>query len=203
MTTCPTCNKAQPEGTTFCGECGARMPAVVSLSTGETNAATVKALEQPASLRREELPLANVGRRIIAGAIDVTVAVSLLWVVYRYPILGRAATWAIVPYLLPCLYILFKDAVRGQSLGKLIAGLITVHMGEMKPAGFADSIIRNWFLAIIIVPPRIAIINLGLFLFAFLAFLIFLQIMFKQKHRMGDRWAQTQVVNRELWTAAG
>jgi len=143
-------------------------------------------------------PAANVGRRIIAGLIDVLIAYGLIIPIYRFAAFGSVARWALVPYLLPCIYLLLKEAFRGQSVGKFIAGLVCYNTSENKRAGIVDSIIRNWFLAIIVVPPRVVVVNLGMFLFALLALVILMQILLGQKQRIGDRWANTQVIDARL-----
>lgn len=140
-------------------------------------------------------PRAHIAKRILAGVIDVGVVLALFIPISGVGALRVSVFWQLLPMLLPSAYLLCRDGFRGKSLGKLVTGLVTYNLRDRKPTNFADSILRNWFLVIIVLPPRYYFVNLGLVLFAVLALVVFLQIVFASKQRLGDSWANTQVID--------
>lgn len=190
MPVCQSCDSYVVEGAQFCSKCGKPM-------TGdEESGGELLTTVEKGSERREvlELPKARKSKRLMAGLIDCLVILAFIIPMYRLAFVRSSALGALVPYIIPCLYILLRDAFAGRSLGKLFTGLVTFNIRSNKRADFADSIIRNWFLTIIIIPPRLWIVNLGMILFGVLAVVILLQILFGAKRRLGDGWANTQVV---------
>jgi uncharacterized RDD family membrane protein YckC len=119
-------------------------------------------------------PRADVGRRLFAAAIDfLLVAMS------------SALCWRVSPVL--CIvtsagYLLLRDMLGGQSIGKLFAGLVVISLETGRPCGLAGSVRRNLLLLL----PGANVVA------------VFLEartiVRDPQGQRLGDRLAQTQVV---------
>jgi uncharacterized RDD family membrane protein YckC len=79
-------------------------------------------------------------------------------------------------------YVLFRDAMRGQSIGKLVFGLVVISLETGRPASLATSARRN---ALFLLPGAniVAIFLEGATI-----------LRDPQGQRLGDRLAQTQVV---------
>jgi uncharacterized RDD family membrane protein YckC len=79
-------------------------------------------------------------------------------------------------------YVLLRDAMRGQSIGKVVFGLVVVSLETGRPASIATSVRRN---ALLLLPGAnvVAIFLEGLTI-----------LRDPQGQRLGDRLAQTQVV---------
>jgi len=79
-------------------------------------------------------------------------------------------------------YLLLRDAVGGRSIGKLLFGLVVISMETGRPSSFAGSVERNFLLLL----PGANVVA------------IFLEartvVRDPQGQRLGDRLAQTQVV---------
>lgn len=194
MPVCQSCKRYVVKEAAFCPDCGTAL--VVTDQEGGALQTTVIEGSGPGKI--VDLPRAGKLKRLTAGLIDYAIVIALVVPMYRLAAVRSSARWALVPYLIPCLYLLLRDAIGGRSIGKLLTGLVTFNIRSQKRADFADSIIRNWFLTIIIIPPHIWMMNLGMVLFSFLALIIAFQILLGFKKRLGDGWAGTQVV--ELWT---
>jgi uncharacterized RDD family membrane protein YckC len=119
-------------------------------------------------------PRADVRKRLFAAGIDGLVVVT-----------GIALGWRVSPVL--CVvtsagYLLFRDMISGQSLGKLMAGLVVMSLETGRPCGLAGSVRRNLLLLL----PGANVVA------------VFLEartiIRDPQGQRLGDRLAQTQVV---------
>jgi uncharacterized RDD family membrane protein YckC len=80
------------------------------------------------------------------------------------------------------LYLLLRDAVRGQSLGKLLFGLVVIKLETGRPATLRSSVQRN--LLFLLPGANVAAIFLEAITMTRDA----------QGQRLGDRLAQTQVV---------
>jgi uncharacterized RDD family membrane protein YckC len=80
------------------------------------------------------------------------------------------------------LYLLLRDAVRGQSLGKLLFGLVVISLETGRPAGLGSSVRRN--LVLLLPGANVAALFLEVITLA----------RDVQGQRLGDRLAQTQVV---------
>jgi len=117
---------------------------------------------------------ADLGRRLSAAMVDALVCISIWLLLRRYgPVL----------YLpLGGLYVLLRDSVAGRSLGKLCFGLVVIDLHTGLPSGRLGSITRN---AVFALPGA----NLAA---------LFLEsasvVRDPQGQRLGDRLAQTQVV---------
>ena len=119
-------------------------------------------------------PKAELWKRFGAAMTDALIVATLLTVYQRAHALPFAATAA--------LYLLLRDAVRGQSIGKLLFGLVAISTFTGKPASVAGAIWRN--LLFVIPGANVAAMFLE-------AGTIVRDV---QGQRLGDRIAQTQVV---------
>jgi uncharacterized RDD family membrane protein YckC len=79
-------------------------------------------------------------------------------------------------------YLLFRDAIRGQSIGKLLFGLVVISLETRRPSSIGASLRRN---ALLILPGANVVA-------IFLEARTLLQD--PQGQRLGDRLAQTQVI---------
>jgi uncharacterized RDD family membrane protein YckC len=119
-------------------------------------------------------PKADMGKRICAAGID-----GLL-----------IGSWSLAPWnagsilltVAGALYLLFRDAFGGQSIGKLFVGLVVVHVDTGQRCGLAGSLKRN---VVLVIPGA----NL-------VAVLLEARTLVRdpQGQRLGDRIAHTQVV---------
>jgi uncharacterized RDD family membrane protein YckC len=117
---------------------------------------------------------ADVRRRLFAATLDGFVVVTsclLYWTSEFALYLAAGAA-----------YLLFRDAIRGQSIGKFIFGLVVISLETGRPSSLAGSVRRNLLLLL----PGANVIA------------IFLEVRTvvsdPQGQRLGDRLAQTQVV---------
>jgi len=201
------CGKEVPEKAVFCPECGGkvldekeeRAESDKNSGTAREKGTTVKEKEanvvEQMTKKLASLPYANKAKRIAAGLVDLLIAFALLLPFYRltaYPIYGRRLRFLL--YLLPAFYLIFRDSLRGKSVGKFVFGLSTVNVKSDKFADFADSILRNWFFFVIILPLRFWIINFGVIIFLMISLIIFAQILVGQGNRLGDKFANTKVI---------
>jgi uncharacterized RDD family membrane protein YckC len=119
-------------------------------------------------------PKADVRKRVYAAAIDSMLVVTAVILYQRldsiaFPILGA-------------LYLLLRDGVRGQSIGKTVCGLTVINLETGKPATMPASMRRN----IILLVPGANLVAAALELITISRDV--------QGQRLGDRLAQTQVV---------
>ncbi|HLG59145.1 MAG TPA: RDD family protein [Vicinamibacterales bacterium] len=119
-------------------------------------------------------PKADIRRRLYAAAIDGSV-VATSWFMFL--------NLESVSFLLGgALYLLLRDAMRGQSLGKVICGLVVISVETGRPATLKGSVQRNLLLLL----PGANVVA------------IFLEAITltrdTQGQRLGDRLAQTQVI---------
>ena len=117
---------------------------------------------------------ADVTRRVLAATTDGVIVVASCRLYWN-------SGW--VPYLVVAAgYVLLRDAVRGQSIGKLACGLVVIGLETGRPASVVASIRRN---ALLLLPgANVAALFLeGLTI-----------VRDPQGQRLGDRLAQTQVV---------
>jgi uncharacterized RDD family membrane protein YckC len=153
------------------------LPAVVGLVLMP---AVVFAMVYPSLVHRLSRALvspytkADVRRRLSAAFIDALVAATLAVL---------STTTSMPAYLvLSAGYVLLRDAIGGQSVGKLLVGLIAIDLHSGRPASTLESVKRNSILLL----PGANIVA------------IFLEgrtiLIDPQGQRLGDRLAQTQVV---------
>jgi uncharacterized RDD family membrane protein YckC len=118
---------------------------------------------------------ADIRKRLAAAAIDaVPIGISFLFY------------WSAGSIMLPLVgaaYLLVRDGVRGQSLGKLWLGLVVISFDTGQPCTVKDSIWRN---AMFVIPGA----NL-----AALVLEARTTMRDPQGQRLGDRIARTQVVD--------
>jgi uncharacterized RDD family membrane protein YckC len=119
-------------------------------------------------------PKADMRRRVYAAMID-GLLVATSWLAYQ-------SAKSVVFVVAGALYLLLRDAVRGQSLGKFLMGLVVVSLETGRPATLRASVWRN---ALLLIPGA----NVpAIFLEAYT------MMRDTQGQRLGDRLAQTQVV---------
>ncbi len=133
----------------------------------------------------KEYPKADLGARFVAALIDGVLSSLVSTLI---PILGAIAS---------TIYLLFKDGLfEGQSLGKRVMKLQVVD-GAGKPADYRVSVQRNIIFAI---PAAIMIVPILGWVIAPLVGLVVLIIELvkvlndPKGRRVGDQWADTQVV---------
>jgi hypothetical protein len=116
----------------------------------------------------------DVWKRLLAASVD-GMPVIAAWFLYRGTGSLLGAAGAVV-------YLLLRDAIGGQSLGKLLVGLVVVNVRTGQFCTWKDSALRNVF---VLIP--------GANLVA-----VFLEsitiIRDPQGQRLGDRLAHTQVI---------
>jgi uncharacterized RDD family membrane protein YckC len=116
----------------------------------------------------------DVGKRLLAAWVDGMPAIAA-WLLYR----STESLWGPA---VATLYLLLRDGIGGQSLGKLLVGLVVVNVQTGQLCTWKESAQRNVF---VLIP--------GANLVA-----IFLEsitiVRDPQGQRLGDRIAQTQVI---------
>jgi RDD family protein len=117
---------------------------------------------------------ADLGRRLSAAVVDGLLCITI-WFLFK----GHGAALSLVS---GPLYLLVRDSIAGRSLGKILFGLVVIDLHTGRPSGLIGSITRN---AVFGLPGA----NLAA---------LFLEsasvIRDPQGQRLGDRLAQTQVV---------
>jgi uncharacterized RDD family membrane protein YckC len=131
-------------------------------------------------------PKADIEKRLFAAAID-GLLFTTAWFLYRN-------LHSIAPLVGGAVYLLVRDAVGGQSIGKILFGLTVIRVETGRPCSLMDSVRRN---AMLLVPGANIVA-------VFLEAATILRD--RQGQRLGDRLAQTQVVEgigaKDLVTAA-
>lgn len=118
---------------------------------------------------------ANEIKRLFASTIDVFIYLLFFYYFILYE--------NIYSFAFAASYILFKDSLfHGKSLGKILFGLMVIRISDGKPCKVSQSVLRNAFFVI----PGMNIVSL-----IFEVYFIFND---KQGMRLGDKLAQTQVV---------
>ena len=141
-------------------------------------------------------PAAPRVRRFVAALIDLLVGAMLLFLFQMVPL------W-IVPFaksnllvklvrFLPAFYLLLRDSLGGRSVGKAFMGLVTYDCNLRRPANVVDSVVRNWPLALTLIPW------VGWVLSGVFSIVVAVQILLGARQRFGDGFAATQVVD-EKW----
>jgi len=117
---------------------------------------------------------ADVSRRLSAAIIDGLIVISLGLLYWTEGSLLAAAAGAA--------YVLLRDCVNGQSIGKFLLGLVVISLETGRPSSFAGSLRRN---LLFLLPGAnvLAIFLEGLTI-----------VRDRQGQRLGDTLAQTQVV---------
>jgi len=117
---------------------------------------------------------ADVARRLSAATIDGLIVMSLGLLYWTEGSLLAAVAGAA--------YVLLRDSVNGQSIGKFLLGLVVISLETGRPSSFAGSLRRN---LLFLLPGAnvLAIFLEGLTI-----------VRDRQGQRLGDTLAQTQVV---------
>jgi hypothetical protein len=117
---------------------------------------------------------ADLGKRFSAVMIDGTLCLSA-WVLYGH---SRSVLYLIAG----AVYVPFRDSIRGRSFGKFCFGLVVLDLPSRRPCGRMGSLTRN---ALFILPG----VNVAALFFEAASV-----VRDPQGQRLGDRLAQTQVV---------
>lgn len=117
---------------------------------------------------------ADVRKRLFAATIDGLMVVTTCFLYWNSGVVLYLAAGSA--------YLLFRDAVKGQSIGKFLFGLVVISLETGRPASLAGSVRRN---ALLLLPGANIV---AIFLEAGTV------IRDPQGQRLGDRLAQTQVV---------
>ena len=117
---------------------------------------------------------ADVRRRLFAALID-SIPVVTSWLLYQN-------TGSIASLIIGAAYVLLKDGIRGQSLGKLWCGLVVMNLETGQPCTLTDAAWRN---ALFLIPGANVVA---------VALEPITLMRDPQGQRLGDRIAQTQVI---------
>jgi uncharacterized RDD family membrane protein YckC len=114
-------------------------------------------------------------RRFFAAGVDASVVMT---VVVLYTATGA------VPFLIgAAIYVAMRDAIAGRSVGKFLLGLVVIQLETGRPAGPMVSLRRN----LLFLLPGANLVAVGLESLTI--------VRDPQGQRLGDRLAQTQVVD--------
>ena len=116
----------------------------------------------------------DVWRRLLAAVIDGIPAIAACFL-YR----NTGSIWGAAGVVV---YLLLRDGIGGQSLGKLLVGIVVVNVRTGKLCRWKDSVLRNVFVLI----PGANLVSI------FLEWITIVRD--PQGQRLGDRIAQTQVI---------
>jgi uncharacterized RDD family membrane protein YckC len=117
---------------------------------------------------------ANLRKRFLAAGVDASLVIT--------GVVFYGATGG-VPFLIgSAVYLVMRDAVSGRSVGKSLFGLVALHLESGRPAGPMASLRRN----LLFLLPGANIMAVGLESLTI--------VRDPQGQRLGDRLAQTQVV---------
>jgi len=117
---------------------------------------------------------ADVRKRLLAASIDGLLVATLCLVCW----MGRAPLYL----ALGAGYLLLRDAIAGQSVGKILLGLVVIDLTTGRAASVSDSVKRNLLLLL----PGANVVAIVLEARTIMSD--------PQGQRLGDRLAQTQVV---------
>lgn len=194
MPYCSYCGSSYKLGIDKCPKCGEDLPKLNSVAEGNNSSELLKKNYQEIDFAK--VPVAGIAKRLAAGGVDLFIGIVLMIfiiriVLFRY-ILRRAFIKGflafVIIYALSAVYFLLRDSLKGKSVGKLICSLTVVNLERKKPADLADSILRNSMLAIIVIPV------FGWIIFSILSIIIIVQISVGKEQRIGDRFANTRVI---------
>jgi len=123
--------------------------------------------------------LASIGKRYLAQIVDQFIAIGLgLFVAYIFAMVG-IEEFEIAMFCIYIAYILFNDGLpNGQSLGKKLLSIKVINKTNATPCKLSESFIRN----ITTVIPFLAMIDV-------------VMMLGKKQQRLGDKMANTLVVN--------
>ncbi|MBK6900824.1 MAG: zinc ribbon domain-containing protein [bacterium] len=193
---CPACSAGYPDEARFCPRCGKTVPKRPSVESDDGAGTGVQ------SKRDQELQkaptAARATKRIIAGAIDIAIAILIMEALRRSPVATVLRWRSFILFCLPAAYLVFKDTILGKSAGKMVVGLTTWNVNDARAAGFSESVLRNWMFFCLILPPYVRLFRLtlsfGMILCAVVSCILGLQIALGKGRRFGDGAAGTIVV---------
>lgn len=142
---------------------------------------------KPRAARREgsPYPKAELAPRLVAKAIDLLLAYLLAWIVPAVgPLVGMG-------------YLLAADSIHnGQSIGKRLMGIRTIHIPSRTSCSLAQSAVRNLpnSLAFALALNPVLILVSG----PILAFEAYMAFSDPQGIRIGDIFADTQVIDAKV-----
>jgi uncharacterized RDD family membrane protein YckC len=116
----------------------------------------------------------DVRKRLLAAFLDGLPAIAA-WFLYL-------RTGSLIALVGAAVYLLLRDGIGGQSLGKLVVGLVVVNVQTGRFCSWKDSALRNVF--VLIPGANVAAVFLEGFTI----------LRDPQGQRLGDRLAQTQVI---------
>jgi uncharacterized RDD family membrane protein YckC len=144
-------------------------------------------------------PKASIARRFIAAAIDSVIVIGgwtlippivLLTSSTKYE--NAASIPVIILFLSTLCYAFLRDARRGQSLGKRAARLMVISLSTGRPCGARDSAFRS----LVLILSGVLIPGIGWLIEPIVA------LVDKDGRRLGDRAADTQVIELSSYNAA-
>jgi uncharacterized RDD family membrane protein YckC len=177
----------------YCVRCGAEYS--VAERTCRKCGASVPDLLPPPAHKSIERQTASPFKRAVAGGLDAVLVAAMLFYLHavvlpRLLLRGRNGFIAGLAVLaLPAFYVLLRDALSGKSLGKLLIGITVINAINRRPAGIADSVLRNIVLGFVVVP------YVGWAIAAAISLVIAVQILSGRSDRWGDAFARTLVVD--------
>ena len=140
-------------------------------------------------------PKCSLWLRALARAVDVALAWALFFAGHR------------VGPLLALLYLLFADGIlQGQSPGKRLFGIKAVHVPTRTAARSRDSVLRNAPFGLVVIlgmmPPPLGFDAFVVGVVAIGGIEAWKAIRDRRGLRLGDVWAQTQVVDGKVMAGA-
>lgn len=207
---CPHCGSEFDTARPTCLKCGATLDHLVPHDSDRSDDDQFRKLEftrENDAAISSELPVARPMKRLLAATIDLGVAFALMSLTARLFLKSTFLTnWLFILVILPAVYLVLRDSLGGKSVGKFALGLTTYNLKRNRPADFADSVIRNWFLFVIILPPSLPgiffMIRVGSLIFAVIGLIILIQIVSGARRRLGETFAGTIVVEDAVTPSA-
>ena len=207
---CPHCGSEFDASQATCPKCGADLNDLVlkgSAASEDDSRRESDSTRQDNQATSTEFPVAPPMKRLLAATIDLGLAFALMFLSARF-FLGSTwlTKWLFILVVLPAVYLVLRDSLGGKSVGKFALGLTTYNLKRNRPADFADSVIRNWFLFVIILPPSLPgiffMIRVGSFIFAVIGLIILIQIVSGARRRLGEGVAGTIVLEDSVMPSA-
>jgi uncharacterized RDD family membrane protein YckC len=171
MPFCKNCGEEHAADETVCGKCQTLLSSEMTSGPQPTSEIVLEELQASKILR------------IVAGTIDLVI-VAFLSTIFLWPKFRMVKLTPImfgINLSIPSFYLAFKDSIDGKSVGKLLTGLTVFNRVQKKPIGFAESVTRNWYLAVPFFGPTL------------LSAMAMAQILLSNQ-RWGDRSANTLVI---------
>jgi uncharacterized RDD family membrane protein YckC len=127
----------------------------------DVDAAEKTYLDDRAQHQVHESHLASIGARLLAKIIDCVGAFAVLGVLnfecYTYYPLNVSEAFGYISLFALFIYLFFKDAMDGQSIGKRMLRIRVVHTSTGEPCTLPQSLVRNFLCAFGIVDAAFAL----------------------------------------------